>query len=81
MFYFLIVKCIQLTFHFSQSLINLLITGKAVTNVWDNDKDVSGLSKYNSFLQCPLALHQWFPSNSKLCDFHRAFFYLKLHPP
>ena len=30
---------------FSQSLINLLITGKAVTNVWDNDKDISGLSK------------------------------------
>ncbi|XP_053373722.1 ubiquitin carboxyl-terminal hydrolase MINDY-3-like [Mercenaria mercenaria] len=29
--------------HGSQSLINLLITSKAVTNVWDNDKDVSGL--------------------------------------
>ncbi|KAH3706078.1 ubiquitin carboxyl-terminal hydrolase MINDY-3-like [Dreissena polymorpha] len=29
--------------HGSQSLINLLITGKAVTNVWDNDKDISGL--------------------------------------
>ena len=30
---------------FSQSLINLFITGTAVTNVWDNDKDVSGMSK------------------------------------
>ena len=30
---------------FSQSLVNLLITGKAVSNVWDNDKDLSGLSK------------------------------------
>lgn len=29
--------------HGSQSLINLLITGKAVSNVWDNDKDISGL--------------------------------------
>ncbi|WAQ94853.1 MINY3-like protein, partial [Mya arenaria] len=29
--------------HGTQSLINLLITGKAVTNVWDNDKDISGL--------------------------------------
>ncbi|KAL4222623.1 hypothetical protein ACF0H5_018664 [Mactra antiquata] len=29
--------------HGSQSLINLLITSKAVTNVWDNHKDVSGL--------------------------------------
>ena len=34
-------------FYFSQSLINLLITGKAVSNVWDNDKEVCGLSKYN----------------------------------
>lgn len=29
--------------HGSQSLINLLLTGRAVSNVWDNDKDVSGL--------------------------------------
>lgn len=29
--------------HGSQSLINLLLSGKAVTNVFDNDKDVSGL--------------------------------------
>lgn len=29
--------------HGSQSLINLLITGKAVSNVWDNDKEVCGL--------------------------------------
>ena len=30
---------------YSQSLINLLLTGKAVSNVWDNDKDVEGLSE------------------------------------
>lgn len=29
--------------HGSQSLINLFLTGKAVSNVWDNDKDVSGM--------------------------------------
>ncbi|XP_064613700.1 LOW QUALITY PROTEIN: ubiquitin carboxyl-terminal hydrolase MINDY-3-like [Liolophura sinensis] len=29
--------------HGSQSLINLLLTGKAVSNVWDNDKDISGM--------------------------------------
>jgi len=29
--------------HGSQSLINLVLTGNAVSNVWDNDKDVSGL--------------------------------------
>lgn len=29
----------------SQSLINLMITGKAVTYVWDNYQDVGGLSK------------------------------------
>lgn len=31
--------------HGSQSLINLMITGKAVTYVWDNFQDVGGLSK------------------------------------
>ena len=36
---------------YSQSVINLLLTGTAVTNVWDNDKDVSGLSRcYSSHL-------------------------------
>lgn len=29
----------------SQSLINLMITGKAVTYVWDHEQDVGGLSK------------------------------------
>lgn len=29
--------------HGSQSLINLLLTSEAFSNVWDNDKDVSGL--------------------------------------
>ncbi|XP_069110712.1 ubiquitin carboxyl-terminal hydrolase MINDY-3-like [Argopecten irradians] len=29
--------------HGSQSLINLFLSGKAVTNVWDNDKEVCGL--------------------------------------
>lgn len=29
--------------HGSQSLINLLITGRATTNVWDNEKEVCGL--------------------------------------
>lgn len=29
--------------HGSQSLINLLLTAHATTNVWDNDKDISGL--------------------------------------
>jgi len=29
--------------HGSQSLINLLLTGKAVSHVWDNEKNVSGL--------------------------------------
>lgn len=28
----------------SQSLINLMITGQAVTYVWDNEQDVGGLS-------------------------------------
>ena len=33
--------------HGNQSLINLLMTGRAVSNVWDNDKDLSGLSECN----------------------------------
>lgn len=31
----------------SQGLINLMLTGQAVPHVWDHDKDVGGLSKYN----------------------------------
>lgn len=30
----------------SQSLINLLLTGHAVSNVWDGDRECSGMSKY-----------------------------------
>jgi len=30
--------------HGSQSLINMMITGRAVNNVWDNDKQVTGLT-------------------------------------
>jgi len=30
--------------HGSQSLINLMLTGRAVSNVWDNDKQVTGLT-------------------------------------
>lgn len=29
----------------SQSLINLLLTGHAVSNVWDGDRECSGMSK------------------------------------
>lgn len=29
----------------SQSLINLMLSGRAVSNVWDHDQDVGGLSK------------------------------------
>lgn len=29
----------------SQALINLMLTGRAVSYVWDNDQDVGGLSK------------------------------------
>ena len=51
----LILRLITIIFHIyliaicdvsdSQSLINLLITGKAVSYVWDNIKEVSGLSE------------------------------------
>lgn len=29
----------------NQSLINLMLTGRAVSHVWDHDQDVGGLSK------------------------------------
>jgi len=29
----------------SQSLINLMLTGRAVSHVWDHDQDISGLSE------------------------------------
>ena len=31
--------------HGSQSLINLMLTGRGVNYVWDNEQDVGGLSK------------------------------------
>lgn len=34
-----------LTYVFSQSLVNLLVTGHAVSNVWDGDRECSGMSK------------------------------------
>lgn len=32
--------------HGSQCLINLLLTGRGVNYVWDNDQDLGGLSKH-----------------------------------
>jgi len=29
----------------SQSLINLMLTGRAVSHVWDHDQDIGGLSE------------------------------------
>ncbi|GAB1601101.1 ubiquitin carboxyl-terminal hydrolase MINDY-3-like [Argonauta hians] len=37
--------------HGSQSLINLLLTGRAVSNVWDNDKEISGLKMRGIYKQ------------------------------
>lgn len=31
----------------SQALINLVLTGRAVPDVWDNDQDVGGLSGFD----------------------------------
>lgn len=33
---------------FSQSLINLLLVGRAVTNVFDMDKDLGGISEWQN---------------------------------
>ncbi|TKC37086.1 hypothetical protein EI555_020325, partial [Monodon monoceros] len=41
--------------HGSQSLINLLLTGHAVSNVWDGDRECSGMSKY--VLHCVYLLY------------------------
>ncbi|OWF51042.1 hypothetical protein KP79_PYT19576 [Mizuhopecten yessoensis] len=40
--------------HGSQSLINLLLSGKAVTNVWDNDKEVCGLKLHGIHRQATI---------------------------
>lgn len=34
----------------SQSLINLMLTGRAVSHVWDHDQDIGGLSKKKMLL-------------------------------
>lgn len=34
----------------SQSLINLMISGRAVAHVWNYDQDICGLSKFGEFL-------------------------------
>lgn len=36
--------------HGGQGLINLLITGRASAYVWDEEKDVGGLSEYSTRL-------------------------------
>lgn len=33
----------------SQALVNLMLTGRAVAHVWDNDQDIGGLSKLFDF--------------------------------
>eukprot|EP00056_Hartaetosiga_gracilis_P005633 m.87068 g.87068 ORF g.87068 m.87068 type:complete len:289 (+) comp12230_c0_seq4:709-1575(+) len=42
MFVFIISQC-SFVFSYSQSLVNLLLTGEAVLNVWDGDRDAGGL--------------------------------------
>jgi hypothetical protein len=34
----------------SQSLINLMLTGRGVNHVWDNEQDVGGLSEFSKKL-------------------------------
>jgi len=44
----------------SQSLINLMLTGRAVGHVWDHDQDVGGLSKYLLYYEVnPLTAVSW----------------------
>lgn len=45
----------------SQGLINLMITGQAVPHVWDHDKDVGGLSKFDEHFYI-LILNLWIES-------------------
>ncbi|XP_064647903.1 ubiquitin carboxyl-terminal hydrolase MINDY-3-like [Lineus longissimus] len=40
--------------HGSQSMINLLLCGKAVSNVFDNDKDISGMQLHGISKQCTI---------------------------
>lgn len=37
--------CLYFGVSYSQSLVNLLVTGHAVSNVWDGDRECSGMSK------------------------------------
>lgn len=59
---------LSIGFHFfllhSQSLINLLLTGHAVSNVWDGDRECSGMSKlimfvHNFYILWDALLHFW----------------------
>lgn len=44
-FFIKTLKALFLHSVFSQSLVNLLVTGHAVSNVWDGDRECSGMSK------------------------------------
>lgn len=52
----------------SQSLINLMITGRAVTYVWDNEQDVGGLSKSRYPSQISTRNHDCF---AELCGLNK----------
>ena len=52
--------------HGSQALINLLISGRAASYVWDGDKDVGGLSKTG---------HSFNLSNISIFDIQRIGWY------
>lgn len=43
--YSLITTVSYIIYVFSQSLVNLLVTGHAVSNVWDGDRECSGMSE------------------------------------
>ena len=42
--------------HACQGLINMMLTGRAVSHVWDNDRDVGGLSMVFVFISFYLKL-------------------------
>lgn len=51
------VPVLTLNLYFSQSLVNLLVTGHAVSNVWDGDRECSGMSmtfSKSTYTQPPL---------------------------
>ncbi|KAJ8788727.1 hypothetical protein J1605_005023 [Eschrichtius robustus] len=59
--------------HGSQSLINLLLTGHAVSNVWDGDRECSGMSKkteaQRNLVICPVSngRHTQLLTTAKAC--------------